>query len=358
MKAFRYTQEMADRYIGQGWWGGPTFLDHMERNAREIPDKVALADSQTSMTFAQVKQWCDRVALGLLELGLQKDDVVMVQLPNIAEALLLRFALPKAGLIAAVGPMTRRERECEYALGYVDAKAVITVPRYHNFDTWGMIQQLRPKFPTLRHVFVPRGPVPQGAMSLHEMAQAPVEQEYPADHLEKTTQGIHDVIALGMTTGSTGMPKFVEMTMWQTWCGPIRTDAWKITGADVCGAIASLAGGLGQTIPLFVAPEVGAKVVFLESFNAEEALGLIQDQKITVAGGVPAQLTLMLRHPNFTRYDLSSLRVFFCAGPALPADFAREAEERMGCRIVTSFGVLEGCPVSLTYYDDSADVRR
>jgi len=54
MKAFRYTAEMADRYTRQGWWGGPTFLDHMERNAREIPDKVALVDSQASMTFAQV----------------------------------------------------------------------------------------------------------------------------------------------------------------------------------------------------------------------------------------------------------------------------------------------------------------
>ncbi|MDP2644838.1 MAG: AMP-binding protein [Desulfobacterales bacterium] len=358
MKAFRYTQEMEARYTQQGWWGGATFLDYLDRNARQIPHKEALTDSKNRMTFAQVKQWCDRVALGLLKLGLQKDDVVMVLLPNIAEALLLRFALPKAGIIGTVGPMTLRQRECEYALEYVEAKAIFMVPQFHNFDYWDMIQKIRPNLPHLKHIIIAGDQVPPGAISLKEMAQSPLEEEYPPGHLEKTSMGLHDVIALGMTTGSTGMPKFAEMTHWQTWSGPIRAKAWNITEKDVCAAIASLVGGLGHTIPLFIAPYVGARVVLLERFDGEGALRIIEKERVTVASGVPAQLALMLRHPNFARYDVSSLRVFFCAGAVLPADFAKEVEEKMGCRIVTAFGVLEGCPISLTHYDDPVDVRR
>lgn len=86
MKAFRYTQEMEDRYTQQGLWGGPTFFELLDRNAEAYPHKEAVADSRIRMTFAQAKQWCDRVALGLLERFNAEESLKLIERERVTVA--------------------------------------------------------------------------------------------------------------------------------------------------------------------------------------------------------------------------------------------------------------------------------
>ena len=101
MKPLRYTKEMEERYTKAGYWGNPTVMDLWDQHAKEYPDKEAIVDSRTRMTFAQTKEWTDRVALGLLEIGLKKDDVILCQTPNMVESFLVRFSLEKAGIVGS-----------------------------------------------------------------------------------------------------------------------------------------------------------------------------------------------------------------------------------------------------------------
>ncbi len=143
------------------------------------------------------------------------------------------------------------------------------------------------------------------------------------------------------TTGTTGFPKFVEYPI----CSLIYqaqaiAHDFKITGDDTFAIIGPAA--VGPNIRAYMcSPYTGAKIVMMEKFEAEEALKFIEREKATVAGIVPAQMVMMLRLPNFDKYDLSSLRLLFSASAALPYQVGVEMEERAGCSIVQLYGAVD-----------------
>src|SRR3990172_876328 len=110
----RFTPEMHQDYQDRGYWGKTTFADVWDENARLYPDREAVVDSKTRLTWSQAKVWIDRLALGFLKDGLKKDDVLVVQLPNSVELTLLRVAAEKAGLLCVPALRTLRHREMEY----------------------------------------------------------------------------------------------------------------------------------------------------------------------------------------------------------------------------------------------------
>lgn len=358
MKPSRFTQEEMEEFVSRGYWGKPSISDLWDENARRYPNREAVADSRSRFTWAQAKQWYDRVALGLLAMGLKKDDVVVTQLPNICEAMLVSHALEKAGILGLPTMMTMRHRELEYIFAKTGAVGIVVVPVFHNFDYCAMVQEIREGLPQLQHVFAAGGESAKGVVSLAKMADTPLENKYPPDYLEGARPGPFDVHSLRMTSGTTGLPKFVECpnNHWVT--GDTNVGRWKLTGDDVCAALAPVIGGPGGVVNRYTAPHVAARVVLLERFDAEEALKLIERQKVTIASAVPAQMAMMVKHPNFDRYDYSSLRAFFYAGAPCPYNLAREVEERMGCRIIADLGAMDCGTIASTSIDDPPEVRR
>src|SRR5574340_1604044 len=97
---------MMDRYTREGYWGRPGIVDLWDQNAKSCPDKEAVADSRTRMTWLQAKRWIDGVALGLTELGIRKDEIIVSQLPNSVGTMLVRYSLEKAGMLGLPAMMT------------------------------------------------------------------------------------------------------------------------------------------------------------------------------------------------------------------------------------------------------------
>ena len=112
----RYTQDMMDQYVRSGQWTLVSWPEVWDKNARDFPDNEAIVDSRVRLTWAQAKQWIDRLALGLLELGFKKDEIIVIQLPNSVELAMLRLACEKAGILCAPVLRTLRHREMEYIL--------------------------------------------------------------------------------------------------------------------------------------------------------------------------------------------------------------------------------------------------
>ena len=348
---------MKNKYTRLGCWGNPSLADLWDGNAKDYPDREAVVDSTKRMTWAQAKQWYHRVALGFLELGLKKDNTIASQLPNMAETILLMFALEKAGLLGLPAMTTQRHSEMEYLLKSVNARGIVILPTYRNFDYYQMIQDIRPNLPNLEYIFVVGDEKPPGTLSLKEMSEKPMETKYPADYLEQTKLGPHEVRTLRTTSGTTGLPKIIEYINQEWLVGKVDAVRWKLTRDDTLLALAPVIGGAGGGPCLWAAPHVAAKVVMIERFDAEEALQLIEKERVTLAAGVPAQMAQMVSHPKLDHYDISSLHTFFYAGAACPYNLAKEVEEKMKCKVITGLGSIDIGRVSSLSADDPAEVR-
>lgn len=358
MKAVRYTQDLIDDYFSKGYWTTETLAYFWDRNAREYPDKVALVDYKTRLTWLQAKQQIDRLALGLLSLGIGRDEAVMCQLPNWVEAVIFRVACEKAGILFAPTMTSSRDTEIKHIFETTEAVGIAIPKKFDGFDHFKLIKELHPDLPTLKHIFVTGANFPGGELSLEEMARQPVEGKYPSDYLQKTAFSSSEVSSIGITSGVTGLPKFVE---WAT--APLilgaRTciERYKMTSDDIIIALSPISWGSTVIVGLAAAPIVAAKTVLLEKFTPEEGLKLIEKEKGTIAAGAPAQLIMMVRDSNFHKYDVSSLRAFCWTGAPLPYHMAIEAEEAMGCTIIGMYGGQDmGAPYTVSI-DDPPDVR-
>ncbi|MBI4330462.1 MAG: AMP-binding protein [Chloroflexi bacterium] len=340
-KPVRLTQQEIEDNLRKGIWTNDAIAGFWDRNARLYPAAEAMVDSKTRLTWAEGNLRINRLALGLLELGLKKDEMLVVQLPNSVELHLFRLACEKAGILCMPVQRNLREREMDYILRQTDAAGVVIPWQFREFNYFDMIKTLRPNLPGLRHVLVEGDKVPEGAVSVKEMLEKPLEKKYAAGYLQKTTCKGTDFYLVMHTTGTTGFPKFVEYPMApRIFSNKGFIQNFKLTRADILGAFSAASAG-ANCIAYFTAPEVAAKVVWEEHFNPEEAFQLIEREKITVGLVVPTNLAMMLRHPSLGKYDLRSIRLWWCVGAMLPYPVALETEERLGGKILSGLGATD-----------------
>jgi len=363
MKPIRYTDRIIEEFRSGGYWTNETFTDFWFKNAKERPDNEALVDSSMRITWAQAAKLMDRFALAWVNLGLNKDDRVILQAPNCAYGFLARIACERAGLINITVMPYLRHKELTHIIQKIDPRAIIVPGIYRNFNYLEMVEELKGEFPSLKHTFLLdetiSAPYPENTHSLLELAKQPWEEKLPQGTLEKRRfHPTEDVGALTSTSGTTGVPKIVEWPLApRLMTSKCRVEIWKLTANDVALAVAPFAGGAAGTLTYFAAPLVGTKIVLLEEFTPEGALEMIQKEKVTAIGVVPTHVIRMLEQ-DLSKYDLSSLRFIRSAGGYLPPKVAMEAEERLGGRITSDLGTQDVGSVSGCSVDDPGDVRR
>jgi non-ribosomal peptide synthetase component E (peptide arylation enzyme) len=348
---------MIDEYVEKGYWDETTLYDLWDRNARNLPDREAIADSEHRLTWIEAKQWIDRLALGFLDLGLKRDDLIVVQVPNGVEHTLLRVACEKAGLLCLPALRNLRHTEMEYILGHTEAVGVAIPREFRDFNYYQMIQELRPRLPRLRHVFVVGDKVPEGGLSIMDMVKRPIEESYPPDTLLKTGLKSTEASLIIHTTGTTGLPKFVEYAAChRIWQWKRNAEVLNVTGDDVFALITPHCGGIA--LPAFYgAPLLGARLTILQSPDIEDAFRLIEGERVNFACVVPTQLAMMSDHPRWDQYDLSSLRLWWCTGAPLPYEVGIKAEAKLGGTIMTLLGATDwGCEI-INVPESSQEVR-
>lgn len=353
-KPTRYTQEMYDRYTREGYWTNMTISDYWEQNARLYPDKEALVDLKSRLTWAQAKLWIDRLALAFLEIGLRKDDAVVIQLPNCAELVCLRVACERAGLLQVPVIRVFRHSEMEHILKYTEAKAVVIPWKYRDFDYFKMIQELKPQLPFLKHILIRGDEYPSGTTCLKELLSRPVEKNYPPDYLEQKKMPWNEFSLISITTGTTGKPKLVEHPICELLVSQPAVD--NITREDVMAGMSN--APMGPNLPLYIfVPETGAKMALLEHWSVEEGLRFAEKERATIICLVPTQLAEINAYPNLNKYDLSSLRVIRSAGSILPYHLASEIEDKLGCRVINQYGGADFGTIAATSSSYPREIR-
>src|SRR3990172_3968900 len=178
-----FPEDKARLYREKGYWEDLTLGDILDRAARTVPNKEAAWDQRVRVTYAQLKTYADRLALGLLEMGIGKDDRIVVQVPNWVEFLYLYFAMAKIGAVGVMALPAHRAREIEYLCKLTGAVALAIPDRLRDFSFTDMAREIVPKVPSLKHILVAGDSVPQGMVAMKDLLDRPREKERSPDYL-------------------------------------------------------------------------------------------------------------------------------------------------------------------------------
>lgn len=341
LSSLNFKPELVRRYTEEGYWVGTTSNEALEEAARKFPNKVALVDARRRITYAQYYRAAQRLAAHWLSLGLTKDDVIGIQLPNWSEFGIAVNSAMLVGIPFCQFHADFRSKEVELVLGFTEAAAVIIPREFHGFDYMAMIHALRPRLPKLKHILVVGDDVPADLFDLRTFLAA--DDGLPLSEAELRRRRPHgnDFARVAFTSGTTGDPKAVIHTHNTTNSALAflnRDHAITEDSAFLLFLPVGLNWGLFQTLQALPA---GCKLVYMETFKPEEALRLIERERITHFATAPAGLIVMMNAPDFKKYDLSSLRVYVVGGASCPIEVIRQARRALPGQLLELYGMLE-----------------
>ena len=341
-----------------GHWTGETTNEWLEAAARAHPERVALVDRRARLDYAAYHERVVRLAARFVAVGLTSEDVVAVQLPNWNEFAVAINAAMLVGIPFCQYHSDFRRREVEFILGFTEASVLIVPREFRGFDYLTMIDELKPRLPKLAHVFVVGDDdVPEPCFDLRRFLDSGGEPEISAGALRARRPRADQLSRTAFTSGTTGNPKAVLHVHDTTNC-PLRflNRGQRITADSVF--LVFLPAGLNWGLfNVLQALHVGCRLVLQDVFRAEEALALIERERVTHFCCAPAHLVAMLNVPEFDRYDLSSVEVMMTGGASCPIEVIREVRRRLPGQLLEMYGMLEcGTQAHTLLSDDPEEV--
>jgi acyl-CoA synthetase len=332
-------------YTSRGFWGDKTIDAYLHESINKFPNKIAAVDSRGKRaTYAEIGTMANRLALGFLNRGIRKGDIVSVQLPNCVEFSWVYFALAKIGVVFNSLNPTYRHSEVEYILNFCNSKAVIIPDEFRRFSYISMIQELRPKLPALEHIYVIGQNVPKDMISFAEFRERRWEDEVPIDSLKENKPDANDILAILFTSGTEAQPKGVLHTHNTITSGEKSfAQALELTSDDVCFMPSPLAHATGFAHGINLPMIMGGKSVSLDIWEPEEALKIIDKEKCTYGMGATPFVRTLLDCPNLGKYDISRMRFFLCGGAPVPKDLVLEGAS-IGLKVLPVYGLTESIP--------------
>ncbi|MGI9477271.1 MAG: AMP-binding protein [Hyphomicrobiaceae bacterium] len=348
----RLTPELIEKFTSAGYWGDATFYDLFAARVAAHPDREALSDARTRLTYGQLNENILRTAAFLRAQGIARGDVVTIQLPNRVEFAYVFFALELIGAIANKINPDFRAREVEFVLQFAGSRGYVCAASFKGFDYVEMIRELRPKTPNLQVVSVVDAPTGDDTVSLMDGLQ----KFEPLPPAERVHMSANEIFRMAFTSGTTGNPK-CALHSFNSTVPATRFNARDMESSERDVTLIFLPIGLNWGyLEMVQALLLGARAVLLERFSAKAALELIERERITVIPTAPAAIIAMLNEPELDAYDLSSLRVVITGGASCPEETLREYIGRIPGRIIELYGMLETGFQSWTRFSDDPEV--
>lgn len=324
---------------------------------RAIPDKAAFISTDRVTTWREYDRMADAVS-GALQQGEQKPESrAAVLLPDTAAVHAGLCGCFRAGWIATAIGARSGVREIAHVMRRTRCTVLITAPLIRERGWEDLIGELHSNGVVLTGVVVVDER--SGAVDLHELSSVDlcgqVVSTCPDSKLPFTTSG---VTILNSTSGTTGLPKVVAHTE-RKWVefGREAMVGGHITGDDVFCSVVPAPFGFGLWSAHFLPTFLGIPTVVLPRFDVEEMARLIERERVTVLCCVSTQFKMLLRSPEASARDLSSLRVMYTGGESVPYDAALNFERRTGAKVLQFYGSNEAGAVSRTTLEDDVETR-
>ncbi len=359
-----------------------TVGDLLDRRADELPTREAIVYScypdfggalDIRWTYQQYRERANAVARGLMALGLSKGDHIAVWAANLPEWLLLQMGAAKAGLVLVTVNPAYRVQELEYVLKQGDVVALFFMARIRDHDCLATVRSMitpgthnsevsSERLPMLRYVSLMGAP-PAGLLEqegwrpalMREMTMGGAQISEEALRERQSLVTPQDPAQILYTSGTTGFPKgaiqshrsIVNNGMGFAQCWGMRQDDHGCTAMPFFHAGASVLGVLAALY-------AGSTLHPLIGFDPLKTLQIISTERCATFGGVPTMLFAMMQHPDFAKYDLSSLRTVVSGGSPVPVYLMEQVKERMGADVAIVFGQTEAsAAITLTRQDDT-----
>ena len=352
-----------------------TIGDWLDGRAKEFPDKDCCVHPYENLRFStlEFKRECDRVARGLMAMGIKKGDHVAIWATNYPQWVQTQFATAKIGAVLVTVNTNYKKFELEYLLRQSDSKMLIMMGGTKDNDYVEHIEAVCPemaecapgqikchKLPFLTSVvFLDEAEHPgmYHWKDVLEMAEKVTEQERAARQAECDP---HDVINMQYTSGTTGFPKGVMLTHYNLVNnGKIIGESMAFTENDRLCITVPLFHCFGCVLGVMASITNNTTMVFVDHFNPIKVLNVLDSEKCTAFHGVPTMYIAMLENPDFKKYDLSNLRTGIMAGSTCPVKVMKAAADKMNMRHITSvYGQTESSPgITQSTVNDPLEIR-
>jgi non-ribosomal peptide synthetase component E (peptide arylation enzyme) len=349
-----YRADDAEDYLRRRWWSGLTFGDLLDRAADMHPNKEAFVDRQTRLTYAQARENAERLAIGLMDLGIKPLDRVMIQLPNWTEFVTVYFACQKIGAITVMLIDRYRQHEIQRLAEISEAVAWVLPPQYGKTDFLPVVNDVRAACPGIKHVITVRGEV--DAPGFWSMERLIAENERTSVNLARLVASAPDarqVAHMGPTGGTTGEPKLVPRSHNSIGCNvEYCSKVWEQHCEDINLVVGSIAhdlsfgkGFIGSVITM-------GKLVMLDSTDAKTICEVIEQEGVTSVIWVPTLAQRLLQYEDLDKHDLSSLKKMHSAGGAAFPELVRDVFGRLNMRFHNGYGATEGMTCITCAEDD------
>jgi fatty-acyl-CoA synthase len=336
---------------------GQTIGANLRDTARRFGDREAVVDVFTGrrVTYAELDALVDELARGFVARGVAVSDRVGIWAPNCLEWLLTQYATARIGAILVNINPAYRTHELEFVLRHAGVSVLVSAVSFKTSDYREMVEVVRPGLTELRDVIYIADPswdvLVAGAATV---SAAQVEER-------STGLAFDDPINIQYTSGTTGFPKGATLSHHNILNnGYLVGELCHYTEADRICVPVPFYHCFGMVMGNLAATSHGACVVIpAPGFEPATTLRVVQDEACTSLYGVPTMFIAELGLPDFSTYDLTSLRTGIMAGSPCPVEVMKRVISEMHMDEVTiCYGMTETSPVSTqTRTDDSLDRR-
>lgn len=342
-------------------------------SARPNHEAVVYPDRGLRYTYREFDDLCRQVAKGLMKLGIAKGEHIAIWATNHPEWVTAQFATGKMGAVLVTVNTNYRTSELEYLLKQSDSRTLILMESYRGASYIDMLYEVVPelknaepgklqsaKLPYLKNVVI-LGETRYPGMFLWsdivKMGDGVTDEE-----LDQRMASLDpdDVINMQYTSGTTGFPKGVMLTHTNIVNNAANiAECMNLTHADRMCIPVPFFHCFGCVLGTLTCVTVGATMVPIPEFDPVKVLRAVQDEKCTALHGVPTMFIAELNHPDFDKFDLSSLRTGIMAGSPCPIEVMKAVVEKMGAREITIvYGQTESSPgITQTRTDDPIELR-
>jgi fatty-acyl-CoA synthase len=344
--------------------------------ATRYPENMALVSSEFGIrqTYREFYKTCRDIAKGLMAMGIKRGDHVAVWTTNVPEWVYLQSALGMVGGVLVTINTNYQTHELEYILKQSDSTNLFLIDTYRDTSFYDTVRKVAPeldsciagslvseKLPLLKNViYIGKKENTPGMFKFSDMIK--MGEKITGQELDDRMNSLSDddVINMQYTSGTTGFPKGVMLTHHNIVNNARMVgDVMGMTEKDSLLIQVPMFHCFGCVMSTLNCIYHGSTMVILESFDALKALQFIAAERCTAVNGVPTMFVTMLNHPDFEKYDMSSLRTGIMAGAPCPEESMNQVRTKMHCpEIVIAFGQTESSPVmTMTRRDDPVKLR-
>ncbi len=313
--------------------------DLLLKHAKENPSAEAIVFKEVRLNYGTFNRESDRIAAGLLKMGISKGDRIGIYLSSRPEFLFIYLAAAKIGAIAVPVSWRFTPPEIKFVINDAGISLLFTMAGFSGMDFLKNLEQIRPETPCLKHVVILDGGAPGAAMTpyVHLLRE-------PDHSLRKASASVSpdDTVLLLYTSGTTGVPKAAMLTHGNLIAyseGMISSSGAENGDSVLLNVPMNHVGG--AVMAMMCCLYLGNKLVLMDAFVPEETLKTIEREKIAVIGQVPAQYALELINPIVGKCDFSSVKIALVSGQSCPADLISRIRERMGVLPRNAYGLTE-----------------